>query len=82
MSHTSSVVTYTFVYTDSEPRRVFWGANEELSDRGPLWVIVYGYDGLPMLPVAPPSPDYIPGPEEPQTPPAPHDKDEHDPMFI
>nr|GEV15244.1 putative reverse transcriptase domain-containing protein [Tanacetum cinerariifolium] len=35
-----------------------------------------------MLPVAPPSPDYIPGPEEPQTPPAPQDEDEHEPMFI
>nr|GEX20520.1 hypothetical protein [Tanacetum cinerariifolium] len=33
MSSASSVVTYTSVYTDSEPGRVFWGANEELSDR-------------------------------------------------
>nr|GFA72778.1 reverse transcriptase domain-containing protein [Tanacetum cinerariifolium] len=30
----------------------------------------------------PPSPNYIPGPEEPQTPPAPQDEDEHKPMFI
>ncbi|GJT84214.1 reverse transcriptase domain-containing protein [Tanacetum coccineum] len=30
----ASTVTYTSVYTDSEPRRVFWGADEELSDRG------------------------------------------------
>nr|GEV71046.1 hypothetical protein [Tanacetum cinerariifolium] len=35
-----------------------------------------------MLPVAPPSPDYIPGPEEPQTPPTPQDEDEHELMFI
>nr|GEU89264.1 reverse transcriptase domain-containing protein [Tanacetum cinerariifolium] len=56
--------------------------NEELSDGGPPRVIVYGYDGLPMLPVAPPSPDYRPGPEEPQTPPAPQDEDKHEPMFI
>nr|GEW06138.1 retrotransposon protein, putative, Ty3-gypsy subclass [Tanacetum cinerariifolium] len=82
MSHTSSAVTYTSVYTDFELGRVFWGADEELSDGGPPWVIMYGYDGLPMLPVAPPSPDYIPGPEEPQTPPAPQDEDEHEPMFI
>nr|GEW92289.1 putative reverse transcriptase domain-containing protein [Tanacetum cinerariifolium] len=34
-----------------------------------------------MLPVAPPSPDYIPGPKEPQTPPTPQDEDEHEPMF-
>ncbi|GKE48921.1 hypothetical protein Tco_1480179 [Tanacetum coccineum] len=35
-----------------------------------------------MQPVAPPSPDYIPGPEEPQTPPVPQDEDEREPMFI
>ncbi|GKB71945.1 hypothetical protein Tco_0933357, partial [Tanacetum coccineum] len=29
-------------------------------------------------PVAPPSPDYIPGPEEPQIPPVPQDEDEHE----
>ncbi|GKF75497.1 hypothetical protein Tco_0224941, partial [Tanacetum coccineum] len=33
-------------------------------------------------PVAPPSPDYISGPEEPQTPPVPQDEDEREPMFI
>nr|GFB28057.1 hypothetical protein [Tanacetum cinerariifolium] len=82
MSEASSAVTYTFVYTDSEPGRVFWGANEELSDGGSPRVIVYGYDGLPMMPVAPPSPDYIPCLEEPQTPPAPQDEDEHELMFI
>ncbi|GKA81078.1 hypothetical protein Tco_0787770, partial [Tanacetum coccineum] len=32
MSSASSAVTYTFVYTDSEPRRVFWGADEEIPD--------------------------------------------------
>nr|GEV95810.1 transposon Ty3-I Gag-Pol polyprotein [Tanacetum cinerariifolium] len=35
-----------------------------------------------MLPVAPPSPDYIPGLEEPLTPRAPQDEYEHEPMFI
>ncbi|GKD37460.1 hypothetical protein Tco_1257667 [Tanacetum coccineum] len=54
MSSASSAVTYTSVYTDSEPGR----------------------------PVAPPLPDYIPGPEEPQTPPVPQDEDEREPMFI
>nr|GEV07506.1 hypothetical protein [Tanacetum cinerariifolium] len=82
MSEASSVVTYTSVYTDFKPGRVFWGADEELSNRGSMRVIVYGYDGLPMLPVASLSPDYIPGPEEPQTPPAPQDEDEHELMFI
>ncbi|GJU02251.1 hypothetical protein Tco_1112589 [Tanacetum coccineum] len=36
--------------TDSEPGRVFWGADEEISDGGVPRVIVYGYDGLPMHP--------------------------------
>nr|GEW02707.1 hypothetical protein [Tanacetum cinerariifolium] len=82
MSSASSAVTYTSVYTDSEPWRVFWGADEELSDVGSLRVIVYGYDGLLMQPVAPPSPDYIPGLEEPYTPPVSQDEDEREPMFI
>ncbi|GKF65523.1 hypothetical protein Tco_0192040, partial [Tanacetum coccineum] len=54
MSSASSAVTYTSVYTDSEPGK----------------------------PVAPPSPDYIPGPKDPQTPPVSQDKDEREPMFI
>ncbi|GJV55366.1 hypothetical protein Tco_1456371, partial [Tanacetum coccineum] len=45
-------------------------------------VIVYGYDGLLIHPVAPLSPDYIPGPEDPQTPPVPQDRDEREPMFV
>ncbi|GJT01304.1 hypothetical protein Tco_0822473 [Tanacetum coccineum] len=57
MSSASSAVTYTSVYTDSEPRRVFWGADEEISDGGSPRVIVYGYDGLPMQP--PKYPEYL-----------------------
>ncbi|GJT76528.1 hypothetical protein Tco_1043253 [Tanacetum coccineum] len=49
----SSTVTYTSVYTDSEPGRVFWGADEELSNGGPEH---------------PPSPNYVPGPEHPPSP--------------
>nr|GEW29027.1 putative reverse transcriptase domain-containing protein [Tanacetum cinerariifolium] len=82
ISLASSAVTYTSVYIDFELGRVFWEADEELSDRGSPRVIVYGYDGLLILLVAPPSPDYIPGPEEPQTPPAPQDEDGHEPIFI
>ncbi|GJY67020.1 hypothetical protein Tco_0469258 [Tanacetum coccineum] len=44
------------------------GADEELSDGGSTRVIVYGYDGLPMQPVAPPSPNYVPGPEHRPSP--------------
>ncbi|GKE07276.1 hypothetical protein Tco_1399294 [Tanacetum coccineum] len=75
MSSASSAITYTSVYTNSEPVRVFWGDDEELSDGGSPRVIVYGYDGLPMQPVAPPSSNYIPGLEEPQTLPVPQDED-------
>ncbi|GJT42944.1 hypothetical protein Tco_0951659 [Tanacetum coccineum] len=82
MSSATSVVTYTSVYTESEPGRAFWGADdEEISEGGIPWVIVLGYDGLLIQPVAPPSPDYIPGPEDPQTPPVPQDEDECEPMF-
>ncbi|GJV23026.1 hypothetical protein Tco_1375721 [Tanacetum coccineum] len=83
MSSATSAVTYTSVYTDSEPGRAFWGADdEEISEGGIPRVIVLGYDGLPIQPVAPPSPDYIPGPEDPQTPPVPQDEDEREPMFV
>ncbi|GJW25243.1 hypothetical protein Tco_0039054 [Tanacetum coccineum] len=71
MSSATSDVTYTSVYTDSEP-------GEGISEGGIPRVIVLGYDGLPLQPVAPPSPDYIPGPENPQTPPVPQDEDEHE----
>ncbi|GKB12266.1 hypothetical protein Tco_0846189, partial [Tanacetum coccineum] len=56
--------------------------DEEISEGGIPRVIVLGYDGLPLQPVAPPSPDYIPGPEDPQTPLVPQDEDEHEPMFV
>ncbi|GJT86350.1 hypothetical protein Tco_1068067 [Tanacetum coccineum] len=52
-SSASSAVTYTSVYTDSEPGRVFWGADEEISDGGPEH---------------PPSPDYVSGPKHPPSP--------------
>ncbi|GJV89287.1 hypothetical protein Tco_1533225 [Tanacetum coccineum] len=68
MSSASSVVTYTSVYTDFEPGSIFLGADEELSNEGSPRVIVYGYDGLPMQPVALPSLDYVPGPEHPPSP--------------
>ncbi|GKF93674.1 hypothetical protein Tco_0283374, partial [Tanacetum coccineum] len=47
-------VTYTSLYTDSEPGRVFWGADEELSDRGSPRV------------VAPLPPDFVPEPVYPE----------------
>ncbi|GKC23264.1 hypothetical protein Tco_1025414, partial [Tanacetum coccineum] len=79
MSSATSAVTYTSVYTDSEPGRAFWGADdEEVSEGGILRIIVLGYDGLPLQPVAPPLPDYIPGTEDPQIQLVPQDEDEHE----
>ncbi|GJQ91885.1 putative reverse transcriptase domain-containing protein [Tanacetum coccineum] len=67
----------------SRPGRAFWGADdEEISEGGIPRVIVLGYDGLPMQPAAPPLPDYILGPEDPQIPPVPQDEDERQPMFV
>nr|GEV60914.1 hypothetical protein [Tanacetum cinerariifolium] len=60
MSDASSVVTYTSVYTDSEPWRYY---EEESAKTRPPRVIIYGYDGLPMQPIASPFPGYVPGPE-------------------
>ncbi|GJS39377.1 hypothetical protein Tco_0564420, partial [Tanacetum coccineum] len=68
MSSASSAVTYTSVYTDSEPGRVFWGADEGRYMLERLPRVMLGYDGLPMQPVDPPSPDYVPGPEHPASP--------------
>ncbi|GKC73748.1 hypothetical protein Tco_1119631 [Tanacetum coccineum] len=64
MSSASSAVTYTSVYTDSEPGRVLWGTDEEISDGGIPRVIVLGYDGLPMQPEH--DPDYAPEPIFPE----------------
>nr|GEW11621.1 hypothetical protein [Tanacetum cinerariifolium] len=65
LSDASSAVTYTSVYTNSEPWRYY---GEDSAKTGPSRVIVYEYDGLPIQPVAPPSLDYVPGPEHPPSP--------------
>ncbi|GJW71224.1 putative reverse transcriptase domain-containing protein [Tanacetum coccineum] len=60
----SSAVTYTSVYTDSEPGRVFWGSRlrRYLNGGIPRVIVLRITIGLPMQPVALPSLDYIPGP--------------------
>ncbi|GKB10279.1 putative reverse transcriptase domain-containing protein, partial [Tanacetum coccineum] len=74
MSSASSVVTYTSVYTDSEPGRAFWGADdEEIPEGGISRVIVLEYDGLPIQPAH--DPDYIPKPIYPEYIPL---EDEHE----
>nr|GFB66220.1 hypothetical protein [Tanacetum cinerariifolium] len=65
MSDASSAVTYTSVYMYYEPWRYY---GEDSANTRPLRVIIYGYDGLPIQPVAPPFPDYVPRPEHPPSP--------------
>ncbi|GKA29623.1 hypothetical protein Tco_0715868, partial [Tanacetum coccineum] len=71
-------------YTDSKPGRALWGAdNEEVSEGGiPRVIRIRITTDIPDTAVSPPSPDYIPGPEDPQTPPVPLDEDEREPMFV
>nr|GEX31506.1 hypothetical protein [Tanacetum cinerariifolium] len=62
MSSTSSAVTYTSVYTNSEPGRVFWGADEELSDGGSPGRARTFAEEQPLSPVVSPtveSPEYV-----------------------
>ncbi|GJY22824.1 hypothetical protein Tco_0396482 [Tanacetum coccineum] len=55
----SSTVSYTSVYTDSDPWRFQWVSNDELE----------ASDAVPQSPGhAPPSPDYVPGPKHPTSP--------------
>nr|GEY03247.1 hypothetical protein [Tanacetum cinerariifolium] len=61
MSLASSAVTYTSVYTDSEPGRVFWGADEELSDRAPQ-----DEDEHEPMFIQPHDPDFVPEPIYPE----------------
>ncbi|GKD05394.1 hypothetical protein Tco_1180368 [Tanacetum coccineum] len=57
MSSASSAVTYTSVYTDSEPGRAFWGADdEEISEGGIPRVIAHDPDYVSE----PVYPEYIP----------------------
>ncbi|GJS76358.1 hypothetical protein Tco_0726239 [Tanacetum coccineum] len=66
MSSASSVVTYTSVYIDSESGRVFWGADEEISDGGPeeprTPPVPQDEDEHKPMFIQPHDPDYVPEP--------------------
>ncbi|GJT37727.1 putative reverse transcriptase domain-containing protein [Tanacetum coccineum] len=67
----SSTITYTSVYTDSEPGRVLWGADEDRAPPSPDYVPGPKHPPSPDYvpgPEHPPSPDYVPGPEHPPSP--------------
>nr|GEU91282.1 reverse transcriptase domain-containing protein [Tanacetum cinerariifolium] len=61
MSSASSAVTYASVYIDSEPGRVFWGANEDLSDGAPQ-----DEDEHEPMFIQPRNPDFVPEPIYPE----------------
>ncbi|GJR59291.1 putative ribonuclease H-like domain-containing protein [Tanacetum coccineum] len=70
MSSASSAVTYTSVYTDSEPGRVFWGADEEISEGGPeepqTPPVPQDEDEREPMFIQPHDPDYVPEPIYPE----------------
>ncbi|GKD17443.1 hypothetical protein Tco_1206601, partial [Tanacetum coccineum] len=70
MSFASSVITYTSVYTDSKPGRIFWGADEEISDGVPQ-----DEDEREPMFIQPHDPDYVPEPIYPEYIPL---EDEHE----
>nr|GEU55789.1 hypothetical protein [Tanacetum cinerariifolium] len=86
MSSASSAVTYTSVYIDFEPRRVFWGADEELSDGEPIYPEyipledehILSAEEQPLPPVASPiaeSPGYV-AESDPEEDPEEYEEDE------
>ncbi|GJX38968.1 hypothetical protein Tco_0252271 [Tanacetum coccineum] len=63
--------------------RAFWEPIVRSVQGGATHWSSYSYDRTsPLQPVAPPSLDYILGPENPHTPPVPQDEDEREPMFV
>ncbi|GKB40224.1 hypothetical protein Tco_0885166 [Tanacetum coccineum] len=71
MSSASSAVTYTSVYTDSEPGRVFWGADEELCTYLPpeepqTPPVPQDEDEREPMFIQPHDPDYVPEPMYPE----------------
>ncbi|GJR46518.1 hypothetical protein Tco_1314621 [Tanacetum coccineum] len=77
MSSASSAVTYTSVYTDSEPGRVFWGADEEISDGEEPQTppVPQDEDEREPMFIQPHDPDYVPEPIYPEYIPL---EDEHE----
>nr|GFA76228.1 hypothetical protein [Tanacetum cinerariifolium] len=76
VSSASSAVTYTSVYTDSEPGRVFWGADEELSDGEDEHILPA--EEHPLPPVVSPnakSPGYV-AESDPEEDPKEYEEDE------
>ncbi|GKB67902.1 hypothetical protein Tco_0929314 [Tanacetum coccineum] len=66
MSSASSAVTYTSVYTDFEPGRAFWGADDEEDEdeREPMIILAHDPDYVPE----PIYPEYIPLEDEHEFP--------------
>ncbi|GJY07076.1 hypothetical protein Tco_0374130 [Tanacetum coccineum] len=77
MSSATSAVTYTFVYTDSDPDRAFWGANDEeyLREASHTPPVPQDEDEREPMFVQAHDPDYVPEPIYPEYIPL---EDEHE----
>ncbi|GKA17193.1 hypothetical protein Tco_0697030 [Tanacetum coccineum] len=80
MSSTSSAVTYTSIYTDSKPGRIFWGADEEISDGGPedphTPPVLQDEDEREAMFIQPHDPDYVCIESDPEEDPKEYEDDE------
>ncbi|GJU76767.1 hypothetical protein Tco_1273837 [Tanacetum coccineum] len=79
----SSTVTYTSMYSDSEPWRFQWVSDDEL--KAPEEALQSSGQAPPSLDYVPghehpPSPDYVPGPKEPEQAPLSPDYDQPSPV--
>ncbi|GJT49177.1 hypothetical protein Tco_0975334 [Tanacetum coccineum] len=75
MSSATSAVTYTFVYTDSEPGRAFWGSDDEECLREASSGHRYDEDEREPMFIHAHDPDYVPEPIYPEYIPL---EDEHE----
>ncbi|GJX74563.1 hypothetical protein Tco_0313158 [Tanacetum coccineum] len=80
MSSATSVVTYTSIYTESEPGRAFWGADDEEISEGGLEdpqtpLVPQDEDEREPMFVQAHDPDYVPKPIYPEYIPL---EDEHE----
>ncbi|GJT25902.1 retrotransposon protein, putative, ty1-copia subclass [Tanacetum coccineum] len=69
-------------YTKDPDKEPLGSHDEEGYPREALQSHRIRYEDSRCKPVAPPSPGYIPGPKDPQTPPFPQDEDKREPMFV
>nr|GEX87395.1 hypothetical protein [Tanacetum cinerariifolium] len=66
--HREEEKSFALSFKPPTPHSISLDGLRDSAETGPPRVIVYGYDGLPMQLVAPPSLDYVPRPDNPPSP--------------